>query len=109
MGGRLSGVLERSTPHSQVQTVEGADQVDGEPVAKGRGAVSRKTVGKKIRGRTIYLDDGLFERIMVQRHRRDRTISEYVSGLLERHVPNHLAGRTDPVEDQPRETETSSS
>jgi hypothetical protein len=103
-GARLSGVLER-TPHSQVQPVEGADQLDGEPAVKGR-AVTKKTAGKKIRGRTIYLDDGLFERILVAAHRRDRTISEFVSALLDRHVPNHLAGRSDPVEDQVREPDT---
>jgi hypothetical protein len=86
-------------------SVEGADQGDGEPVAKGRG-VAKKTTGRKIRGRTIYLDDGLFERILVAAHRRDRTISEFVAALLDRHVPNHLAARPDPVEDQPREPET---
>jgi uncharacterized membrane protein YeaQ/YmgE (transglycosylase-associated protein family) len=35
-----------------------------------------------------------------------RTSSEYVSGLLKRHVPDHLGGQAEPVEDQPREPET---
>jgi hypothetical protein len=43
----------------------------------------------KVKGRTIYLPDDLFERIMVQAHRRDKTISEYVTMILERQVPDH--------------------
>jgi macrodomain Ter protein organizer (MatP/YcbG family) len=76
--------------------LDGADQVDGEQApAKGKAAAKKA----KVRGRTIYLDDVLFERIMVAAHRRDRTISEFVSGLLDRHVPNHLAREEVP---QPR-------
>jgi hypothetical protein len=55
--------------------------------------------GKRIKGRTIYLPDDLFERILVQAHRRDRTISEYVAGILERQVPDHRTARAEPVGD----------
>lgn len=48
---------------------------------------------KRVKGRTIYLDDGLFEWIIVQIHRKDRTIFEYVAALLERHVPDRRAVR----------------
>jgi hypothetical protein len=52
------------------------------------------------RGRgTIYLPDDLFERILVQAHRRDRTISEYVAGILERQVPDHRIARAEPAGD----------
>jgi hypothetical protein len=61
----------------------------------------------RIWGRTIYLPDDLFERILVQAHRRDRTISEYVTGILERQVPDHRV-RVEPIEEQLREPETSS-
>lgn len=50
---------------------------------------------KRIKGRTIYLPDDLFERILVQAHRRDRTISEYVTAILERQVPDHRIARAD--------------
>jgi hypothetical protein len=115
-GPRLSGVLERSTPHSTPATIdqEGleapapADPNDVEPSAssRGRGATPRKAraidarAAKRIRGRTIYLPDDLFERILVQAHRRDRTISEYVTGILERQVPDHRTARAEPVGDQ---------
>ena len=65
---------------------------DGRPVCDG------DTPGR-IRGRTIYLPDDLFERILVQAHRRDRTISEYVAGILERQVPDHRVARAEPVGD----------
>jgi hypothetical protein len=54
---------------------------------------------KRIKGRTIYLPDDLFERILVQAHRRDRTISEYVAGILERQVPDHRTTRVEPIGD----------
>jgi hypothetical protein len=37
----------------------------------------------------------LFERILVQAHRRDKTISEYVTMILERQVPDHRTIRAD--------------
>jgi hypothetical protein len=55
---------------------------------------------RRIKGRTIYLPDDLFERILVQAHRRDRTISEYVTGILERQVPDYRTARAEPVSDQ---------
>jgi hypothetical protein len=112
-GPRLSGVLERSTPHSSPATIdqEGlealapADPNDVEPSgsSRGRGAAPRKAravdarAARRIRGRTIYLPDDLFERILVQAHRRDRTISEYVAGILERQVPDHRIARAEPA------------
>ena len=54
---------------------------------------------KRIKGRTIYLPDDLFERILVQAHRRDRTISEYVAGILERQVPDYRTARIEPAGD----------
>jgi hypothetical protein len=87
--------------------VESDGPVDGEttPAAKGRGTTTKKTIGKRIRGRTIYLPDDLFERILVQAHRRDRTISEYVAGILDRQVPDHRV-RVEPIEEPVREPET---
>jgi hypothetical protein len=83
--------------------VESDGPVDGETTAptKGRGAATKKTIGKRIRGRTIYLPDDLFERILVQAHRRDRTISEYVAGILDRQVPDHRV-RVEPIEETPQ-------
>ena len=114
-GPRLSGVLERSTPHNTppvdqegLDVPASADPNDVEPSAssRGRGATPRKTraidarAARRIRGRTIYLPDDLFERILVQAHRRDRTISEYVAGILERQVPDYRTARAEPVGDQ---------
>lgn len=55
--------------------------------------------GNRIKGRTVYLPDDLFERILVQAHRRDRTISEYVTGILERQVPDYRTTREEPAGD----------
>ena len=79
------------------------DPNDVEPAAssRGRGATPRRAraadarAARRIRGRTIYLPDDLFERILVQAHRRDRTISEYVAGILERQVPDHRVARVE--------------
>lgn len=62
-----------------------------EAPAKGRAPVAKASAPKPkaMKGRTVYIPDDLFERILVQAHRKDRTISEYVCGLLERHVPDH--------------------
>jgi hypothetical protein len=111
-GPRLSGVLERSTPPSSPPATDpegiepGVSPVEPEdaepsPAARGRGATLKKPragdarVAKRIKGRTIYLPDDLFERILVQAHRRDRTISEYVTAILERQVPDHRIARAD--------------
>jgi hypothetical protein len=114
-GPRLSGVLERSTQPSTPPATEPegpeapppADPGDVEPSpsSRGRGASPRKTravdarAARRIKGRTIYLPDDLFERILVQAHRRDRTISEYVAAILERQVPDHRTARVEPVGD----------
>ena len=50
---------------------------------------------KRIKGRTIYLPDDLFERIIVQAHRRNLTISDYVAGILARQVPDHRVVRAE--------------
>jgi hypothetical protein len=99
----LSGVLERAPQPKPVATddpVETTDDSEPPTVSRGRGATSRvdppskpTRAAKRAKGRTIYLDDGLFERIIVQAHRKDRTISEYVAALLERHVPDHRTVR----------------
>jgi hypothetical protein len=93
-GPKRSGALERSTPHSPTVAIDpdgpeapaAADPNDAEPLPAVR-----------IRGRTIYLPDDLFERILVQAHRHDRTISEYVAGIRERQVPDHRIARAEPV------------
>jgi hypothetical protein len=51
-----------------------------------------------VKGRTVYLHDDLFERVIVQAHRRGKTISEYVSAILERQVPDHRVIVRDPGE-----------
>ncbi|HMB04234.1 MAG TPA: hypothetical protein VKP69_10915 [Isosphaeraceae bacterium] len=93
------------TASSAAEVAEG----DGGPTdelpeaAKGRGACrvpSRKAgPAKKPKGRTVYLSDDLFERIIVQAHRRDKTISEYVSMILERQVPDHRFIRADSTDE----------
>jgi hypothetical protein len=97
-GGRLSGVLERpplnspqsDEPEALEQSAAPADEPDA---GRSRGQTTRKP--QKPRARTIYLTNDLFERIIVQAHRRDRTISEYVQGVLDRQVPDHRTIRGD--------------
>ena len=75
----LSGVLERLTPHNSPVAIDPvglepplADPTDVEPLPAvgGRGAspgeqqVSDSYTARRIRGRTIYLPDDLFERIL---------------------------------------------
>jgi hypothetical protein len=54
--------------------------------------------GRKVAttGHTIYLPDALFERIMVQAHRKKKTISDYVAAILERQVPDYRTSRAEP-------------
>jgi hypothetical protein len=90
-------VLERN----QRPRPEPANEADPSPVEidpEGRGVASPSTSSgkkvkrdKKVKGRTIYLHDDLWERIIVQAHRKDLTISDYVADRLERNVPNHRA------------------
>jgi hypothetical protein len=102
------GVLERSTPLNPPADPEepelsiAPEPAEAEAVeAKGRGVAPRKPkpadarAARRIKGRTIYLPDDLFERILVQAHRRNRTISEYVAAILDRQVPDHRVVRAD--------------
>lgn len=102
----LAGVLERErekTPPRPAAVAAEAEADEAEAVEptpqRGRGGNSSRsraatTAGaKKTKARTIHLPDDLFERILVQSHRRDKTISEYVSMLLDRHVPDHRVVR----------------
>jgi hypothetical protein len=114
-GAHLAGVLERSTPPRTTPDPDGPDiptgddTAESEPTAaRGRGATSKRPsaaksadarAAKKIKGRTIYLPDDLFERILVQAHRRNRTISEYVAAILDRQVPDHRVVRAEPSGD----------
>ncbi|MBV8078640.1 MAG: hypothetical protein JO284_19690 [Planctomycetaceae bacterium] len=114
-GHQLSGVLERSTPprtsaSDESPEIEDIESAEAAATAKGRGASradrepSRKAqpagkAAKKPKGRTVYLSDDLFERILVQAHRRDKTISEYVSMILERQVPDHRTVRADATDE----------
>jgi hypothetical protein len=106
--GLLAGVLEREkTPPKPVVAEpepDEAEPVDAAP-AKGRGgsAPAKPRVAaalKKTKPRTIHLPDDLFERILVQAHRRDKTISEYVAALLDRHVPDHRVVRATSTEEE---------
>jgi hypothetical protein len=85
-GPRLSEILERSKLHSTPTVDQDVLEIDAR-------------TARRIRGRTIYLPDDLFERILVQAHRRDQTISLYVAGILERQVPDHRTARAEPAGD----------
>ena len=93
----MSGVLERMAPPRPAEPEEtGAEAAEAPEAGRGRGAARKPpAVRKKPKGRTVYLPDDLFERIIVQAHRRDRTISEYVTAVLERQVPDHRVIRDD--------------
>lgn len=100
----IAGVLERereATPPKPAREAEPDDSTESDPPpAKGRGAggSSRSravaATARRTKPRTIHLPDDLFERILVQSHRRDKTISEYVAMLLDRHVPDHRVVRS---------------
>jgi hypothetical protein len=70
---------------------------DGESTVttKSRGTAAKKS--KLGAGRTIHLQDDLFERIMVHAHRRGKNISEYVAWILERQVPDLVPSKSKPV------------
>lgn len=98
-------MLERITPHEvPPPPAEDRDEAPAE-AARGRGVArepSRKGTtsktakgGQAVKGRTIYLPETLFERIMVQAHRKGRTISEYVTAILERQVPDYRTVRAE--------------
>ena len=61
-------------------------------------SVSVESVASDAGGRDERIggrSDDLFERIIVQAHRRDKTISEDVSLIPERQVPDHRTVRVD--------------
>jgi hypothetical protein len=112
-GAKLSGVLEQSAPPSPPPEPEEPEQpapadepAEGEPAAppRGRGAAPGKPraaaarAARRIRGRTVYIPDDLFERVLVQAHRKDKTISEYVVAILDRQVPDHRVVRAESPE-----------
>ena len=100
------GVKSPGEPTADAEPKAGADD-SGEPTTgKGRGGARKGASSltarqaKKIKGRTIYLADDLFERVMVQAHRRELTISDYVAWILNRHVPDHRGRGAGEAEDQ---------
>ena len=107
----MSGVLERAMPPKPAAAPEPPDDAeaveqDQEAGGRGRGAAPRKgkataaaTSARKVKGRTIYLPEDLFERIMVQSHRRNKTISEYVTMILDRQVPDYRTVRGDTADE----------
>jgi hypothetical protein len=99
-GMHLSGVLERAPqPKPPVESEESEVATDlpknraGGPAPKVARTVAARAA-KRVKGRTVYIPDDLFERIIVQAHRRDETISDYVTRLLDRHVPDHRVIRS---------------
>ena len=98
-------MLERLTPlkaEAEEPAVDEAPEstrgrgVAREPARKPRAVEGR--AAKRTNGHTIYLHDDLFERIMVQAHRKKKTISDYVAAILERQVPDYRSARPDPGE-----------
>ena len=95
-GSHLSGVLERSQPPRPELPVD-LEASTAETGVRGRGVSPAPKVGRapaariarRTKGRTVYLSDDLFERILVQAHRKDLTISDYIASLLDRHVPDY--------------------
>jgi hypothetical protein len=71
---------------------DGPPDAESTAATKGRGTVAKKS--KLGAGRTIHLQDDLFERIMVHAHRRGKNISEYVAWILERQVPDLVPSKS---------------
>lgn len=88
--------MERPTPPEPEpgdelgEIMPGDDQPDPEPAtSKGRGSKAGRTgkvKGKKIKARTFYIPDDLFELVWIRAHRREQTLSEYVTMVLGREV-----------------------
>ena len=103
----MSGVLERAPLDHPAVADEPEEVEDAEPPtsSRGRGAAPKRSraaesrAAKRIKGRTVYIPDDLFERILVAAHRRDRTISEYITFILERQVPDHRTRIVEPSSD----------
>jgi hypothetical protein len=75
---------------------DGPPEVESTATTKSRRAAANKK-SKLGTGRTIHLQDDLFERIMVHAHRRGKNISEYVAWILERQVPDLVSSKSKPA------------
>lgn len=84
-----------------------SEPAETEPAGKGRGESPKKSkaaelaalrAARKREGRTVYIPDELYERIIVQAKRRKKTMSEYVVAILDRQVPDHRVIRGKPAE-----------
>ena len=101
----MSGILERrATPPKPALAADTAADEDTPDETEGqgrgrrssesrRGRAASKAASKKSKPRTIHLPDDLFERVLVQSHRRGLTISDYVASVLDRQVPDHRVVR----------------
>jgi hypothetical protein len=63
------------------------------PKSRGAARTPARASPKRIRPRTLHLPDDLLERILVQAHRKGKTFSDYVTGILERQVPAYRTSR----------------
>jgi hypothetical protein len=111
MGSRPGGLLERPAPRPLERGGKSAElpaaepgSIETEPARRSRGGAKQPAAkSPAVKGRTIYLHDDLFERILVHAHRRkwrdgrSYTISEYVSAILDRHVPDHRSACSEPA------------
>ena len=94
------GGVEKLTPRESSEPIEAEfDQPAESESGRTRGTSKKLRAdgagGRKVAtsGHTIYIPDALFERIMVQAHRKKKTISEYVSLILDRQVPDYRTTR----------------
>jgi hypothetical protein len=91
-GGKLAGVLELAQTRPEADELDQADvEPEVEPTRKARTTGKARTAARAARrtGRTVYIPDDLWERVIVQSHRRRMTCSDYIAGILERNVPDH--------------------
>jgi len=85
-------------PLDQGETDEPETMTQPDP-DKGRGVAPKKPravenrAAKRVTGRTIYIPDDVWERVIVQCHRRNKNYSEYITSVLERQVPDHRVMR----------------
>jgi hypothetical protein len=89
-------MMERPTPPEPepgdelVEITPGDDQPEPELASsKGRGSKAGRTgkvKGKKIKARTFYIPDDLFELVWIRAHRKEKTLSEFVVSVLEKEV-----------------------
>jgi hypothetical protein len=94
VGVRVAGVLE-----TRLEPVDGEPSIEQPGESRGAPPKRSKPAGgsaKKVKARTIYLSDELWERIIVQAHRKGgMTFSDYIADRLERVVPDHRMTRAD--------------